>query len=67
MSSEKVGAYGNKASDGNFRRTWDKEEYAAKAREKDREEKERMQENEELMQKGKKTQTTTQRRPTETN
>jgi len=52
--SEKVGAYGSQAKDGNFRKTWDKEEYAAKAREKDREERERMQKNEESMKKGKK-------------
>jgi hypothetical protein len=39
-------------SEASFRRTWDKEEFAQKAREKDREEKERMQENEELMRKG---------------
>ncbi|KAG9101686.1 hypothetical protein FS749_004495 [Ceratobasidium sp. UAMH 11750] len=52
--SEKVGAYGNKASEAGFRRKWDKEEYAQKAKEKDEAEKKRMQENEELMKKGKK-------------
>ncbi|KAF8325152.1 uncharacterized protein EI90DRAFT_2932771 [Cantharellus anzutake] len=52
--SEKVGAYGNQAKDANFRRTWNKEEYAAKAREKDNEERERMQKNDEMMKKGKK-------------
>ncbi|KAG9126423.1 hypothetical protein FRC07_003483 [Ceratobasidium sp. 392] len=51
--SEKVGAYGNKASEAGFRRKWDKEEYAQKAKEKDEAEKQRMQENEELMKKGK--------------
>ncbi|CAE7211912.1 unnamed protein product [Rhizoctonia solani] len=51
--SEKVGAYGNKATDAGFRRKWDTEEYAQKAKEKDEEERKRMQENEELMKKGK--------------
>ncbi|CAE6501814.1 Zinc finger matrin-type protein 2 [Homo sapiens] [Rhizoctonia solani] len=51
--SEKVGAYGNKAADAGFRRKWDTEEYAQKAKEKDEEERKRMQENEELMKKGK--------------
>ncbi|KAG8783236.1 hypothetical protein FRC12_019949, partial [Ceratobasidium sp. 428] len=51
--AEKVGAYGNKASEAGFRRKWDKEEYAQKAKEKDDAEKKRMQENEELMKKGK--------------
>ncbi|KAJ1311225.1 hypothetical protein OPQ81_009725 [Rhizoctonia solani] len=51
--SEKVGAYGNKASETGFRRRWDKEEYAQKAKEKDEEARQRMKENEELIQKGK--------------
>ncbi|KAG9104881.1 hypothetical protein FRC06_006706 [Ceratobasidium sp. 370] len=50
--SEKVGAYGSKASEAGFRRKWDKEEYTQKAKEKDEAEKKRMQENEELMKKG---------------
>ncbi|EJD02895.1 uncharacterized protein FOMMEDRAFT_85195 [Fomitiporia mediterranea MF3/22] len=52
--SEKKGAYGTTAADTNFRRKWDKEEYAEKARQKDADEKERMQENEERLKKGKK-------------
>ncbi|QRV76569.1 Zinc-finger double-stranded RNA-binding domain-containing protein [Ceratobasidium sp. AG-Ba] len=51
--SEKVGAYGNKASEAGFRRKWDTEEFAQKAKEKDEAEKKRMQENDELMKKGK--------------
>ncbi|GAB1519116.1 U4/U6.U5 snRNP associated protein [Rhizoctonia solani] len=51
--SDKVGAYGNKASETGFRRRWDKEEYAQKAKEKDEDERKRMQENDELMKKGK--------------
>jgi U4/U6.U5 tri-snRNP component SNU23 len=39
-------------SEGSFRRTWDKTEYAAKAKAKDDEERERMMENEELLKKG---------------
>ncbi|EJD42647.1 hypothetical protein AURDEDRAFT_145641 [Auricularia subglabra TFB-10046 SS5] len=54
MSEAKTGAYGNAASDGSHRRKWDNEAYREKAREKDREERERMQANEELMRKGKK-------------
>jgi len=46
------GAYGTKAADTDFRKKWDKEEYAEKARKKDLEEKERMQENEERMKQG---------------
>ncbi len=33
--ADKVGAYGNKASEGSFRRKWDKETYTAKAAEQD--------------------------------
>jgi U4/U6.U5 tri-snRNP component SNU23 len=51
--TEKVGAYGSKAADTDFRKKWDKEEYAERARKKDQEEKERMQENEERMKQGK--------------
>lgn len=50
--SEKKGAYGTTATDTNFRRKWDKEEYAEKAKQKDVEERERMQENEERMKQG---------------
>ncbi|KAF8894013.1 hypothetical protein BD779DRAFT_1504743 [Infundibulicybe gibba] len=52
--ADKGGAYGTKAADTDFRKKWDKEEYAEKARKKDQEEKERMQENEERMKQGKK-------------
>ena len=51
--AEKQGAYGTKAADTDFRKKWDKEEYAEKARQKDAEEKERMQENEDRMKQGK--------------
>ncbi|KAG6833552.1 hypothetical protein H0H87_005203 [Tephrocybe sp. NHM501043] len=44
----------SKAGDTDFRKKWDKEEYAERARKKDQEEKERMQENEERMKQGKK-------------
>ncbi|GLB37568.1 putative zinc-finger double-stranded RNA-binding [Lyophyllum shimeji] len=52
--ADKGGAYGTKASDTDFRKKWDKEEYAERARKKDQEEKERMQENENRMKQGKK-------------
>ncbi|TDL25927.1 hypothetical protein BD410DRAFT_557055 [Rickenella mellea] len=49
------GAYeGAAAADTSFRKTWDKEEYAEKAKKKDLDEKERMQENEQRMKQGKK-------------
>ncbi|KAG6885688.1 hypothetical protein C0993_011173 [Termitomyces sp. T159_Od127] len=44
----------SKATDTDFRKKWDKEEYAERARKKDQDEKERMQENEERMKQGKK-------------
>lgn len=51
--SGKQGAYaGAAAADTSFRRKWDKEEYAEKARKKDDEERERMKENEERMKQG---------------
>lgn len=50
--SESKGAYGTKNVE--FRRKWDKEEYAEKAKQKDTEERERMKENEERMKQGKK-------------
>lgn len=43
-----------KAEDTDFRKKWDKEEYAERAKKRDLEEKERMQDNEERMRKGKK-------------
>ena len=50
--SGKGGAYATRASDTDFRKKWDKEEYAEKARQRDQEEKERMQENEERLKQG---------------
>jgi U4/U6.U5 tri-snRNP component SNU23 len=50
--ADKQGAYATKAADTDFRKKWDKEEYAEKARKKDLEERERMQENEERMKQG---------------
>ena len=48
-----MSAYGtNKAGDTDFRKKWDKQEYAEKAKKRDLEEKERMQENEERMRQG---------------
>jgi hypothetical protein len=52
MADSKQGAYAAKAADTDFRRKWDKEEYAEKARQKDEEERLRMQENEERMKQG---------------
>ena len=47
------GAYGaSRASDTDFRKKWDKEEYAEKARKKDEDERDRMKENEERMRQG---------------
>ncbi|KAH7888482.1 hypothetical protein F5I97DRAFT_1934997 [Phlebopus sp. FC_14] len=51
--ADKSGAYGTKAGDTDFRKKWDKEEYAERARKKDEEERERMKENEERMKQGK--------------
>lgn len=50
--ADKAGAYGAKAADTDFRKKWDKEEYAERAKRKDMEERERMQENEERMKQG---------------
>lgn len=48
-----MSAYGtNKVGDTDFRKKWDKQEYAEKAKKRDLEEKERMQENEERMKQG---------------
>lgn len=47
------GAYGaNRASDTDFRKKWDKEEFSEKAKAKDQEERERLQENEERLKQG---------------
>ncbi|KAG5654381.1 hypothetical protein H0H81_003205 [Sphagnurus paluster] len=43
----------SKAADTDFRKKWDKEEYAERAKKKDQEEKERMQENDERLKQGK--------------
>lgn len=51
--SEKKGAYATTAADTSFRKKWDKEEYAERAKKKDLDERERMQENEERMKQGK--------------
>jgi len=51
--TDKTGAYGSKAADTDFRKKWDKEEYAERAKKRDLEEKERMQDNEERMKQGK--------------
>ncbi|EGN99870.1 hypothetical protein SERLA73DRAFT_180123 [Serpula lacrymans var. lacrymans S7.3] len=51
--ADKGGAYGTKAADTDFRKKWDKEEYAERARKKDEDEKTRMQENEERLKQGK--------------
>jgi hypothetical protein len=53
LMSGKSGAYESKAADTDFRKKWDKEEYAERAKKKDDEERERMQENEERMKQGK--------------
>lgn len=50
--ADKGGAYASKASDTDFRKKWDKEEYAERAKQKDVEERERMQENEERLKQG---------------
>ncbi|KAK7692958.1 hypothetical protein QCA50_004599 [Cerrena zonata] len=47
------GAYGVKAKDTDFRKKWDKEEYAERAKKRDEEERERMQDNEERLKQGK--------------
>lgn len=52
MADSKQGAYTTKATDTDFRRKWDKEEYAERARIKDDEERLRMQENEERIKQG---------------
>ncbi|KAF8973089.1 hypothetical protein BDZ97DRAFT_1912669 [Flammula alnicola] len=51
--ADKGGAYATKATDTEFRKKWDKEEYAERAKKKDQEERERMQENDERIKQGK--------------
>lgn len=46
------GKTASSASDTDFRKKWDKEEYAEKAKKRDLEERERMQENEERLKQG---------------
>ena len=50
--AEKQGAYEQKASDTDFRKKWDKAEYAEKARKKDEESRELAKENEERLKQG---------------
>ena len=50
--ADKSGAYASKSGDTDFRKKWDKQEYAERARKKDEEERERMQENEKRMKQG---------------
>lgn len=45
-------ASASKAGDTDFRKKWDKEEYAERAKKRDQDERERMQENEERMKQG---------------
>ncbi|KXN90726.1 Zinc finger matrin-type protein 2 [Leucoagaricus sp. SymC.cos] len=51
--ANKSGAYANKSSDTDFHKKWDREDYAERAKRKDVEERERVQENEEHMKQGK--------------
>lgn len=50
--ADKSGAYATKAGDTDFRKKWDKQEYAERAKKKDDDERERMKENEERMKQG---------------
>ncbi|POW00855.1 hypothetical protein PSHT_12838 [Puccinia striiformis] len=54
MNNKKASAYGAPAAGTDFRKTWDKAEYEAKAKQRDEEERERMKEADEALQKGKK-------------
>ncbi|PLW21539.1 hypothetical protein PCANC_00996 [Puccinia coronata f. sp. avenae] len=54
MSNKKESAYGAPAAGTDFRKTWDKAEYEARAKQRDEEERERMKEADEALQKGKK-------------
>ncbi|KAJ4483239.1 hypothetical protein J3R30DRAFT_3655614 [Lentinula aciculospora] len=53
MTDNGRGVYGTKAADTDFRKKWDKEQYAERAKRRDIDEKERMQENEERLKQGK--------------
>ncbi|MBW0514471.1 hypothetical protein O181_054186 [Austropuccinia psidii MF-1] len=53
-NNPKASAYGTPAAGTDFRKTWDKAEYEAKAKQRDEEERERMKEADAAMQKGKK-------------
>lgn len=50
--AQQGGAYATAATDTSFRKKWDKEEYAEKAKKRDLEDKERAQENEERIKQG---------------
>jgi U4/U6.U5 tri-snRNP component SNU23 len=50
--AQQGGAYGTTATDTSFRKKWDKEEYAERAKKRDDEERERAQENEERVKQG---------------
>jgi hypothetical protein len=52
LMAEKQGAYAQKAADTDFRKKWDKAEYAEKARQKDDEGRELAKENEERVKQG---------------
>ena len=54
MNDHKAGAYGTKTSDTSFRKTWDREEYAAKGAERDRVKREEGKERAEAQAKGQK-------------
>jgi len=54
MSTKKESAYGAPAAGTDFRKTWDKAEYEARAKQRDEEERERMKEADEALKKGKK-------------
>ncbi|KAF8128266.1 hypothetical protein EV363DRAFT_1510632 [Boletus edulis] len=51
--ADESGAYTSKAGDTDFRKKWNKQEYAERAKKKDEEERQRMQENDERMKQGK--------------
>jgi len=52
MSTKKESAYGAPAAGTDFRKTWDKAEYEARAKQRDEEERERMKEADEALKKG---------------
>jgi U4/U6.U5 tri-snRNP component SNU23 len=51
-TTENTKATASQASDTDFRKRWDKQEYAEKAKQRDAEERERMQENDERLKSG---------------